>query len=385
MPVEPTACTSRILRTSPRGLGWLAGGSRRRWLAGSWVLCLLLPWFFSCPLFPPHRESQDYWRGYWTGIVERKIEDPIYDYSRSYPPESHEAKRTFRVLVPLVARVTGTGMAGVELFRHAMHAVFILALLLAAERACGDRLTALGVSLAVAGSAVGTSVWRDACYWFDNCAHAFIVLALLTRRPVAACGLIILGGFVDERVFLALPLVALYHLATGSDRSVLLGLGAAVPVFAVLRMALATAFDLGMPLAGIGPNTILLANLPNMPAAFWFGLEGGWLFVGLACWRLGPSALGVALAGCTLGAMMASGLVGDFSRSTTYAFPATLVAAACLTSRFAGSTGDVWRRLAAVAAAVSVLIPNAVVLGNTVAFESSLPVRALLAWLRSQS
>ena len=82
--------------------------------------------------------------------------------------------------------------------------------------------------------------------------------------------------------------------------------------------------------------------------------------------------------------LMAAGFVGDFTRSASYAFPATLVALAALarSERFAREPAGL-RALAGFAAGVSLIVPNAVVLGDTVAFESSLPVRAIQAWLRS--
>ena len=386
MPAAAPAAESRadahFLR---RLLDWLDAGSRTRWLIAGLLLTTALPWFFSCPLFPEHPEARVYWSGYWSDIVGRKVADPLYDYGRHFPAERNEAKRTFRLVVPLAATLTHSGMTGVHVTRFALQAVLLVALLLAAERAWGgDRLAALGLALAVAGTTVGTAVWRDACYWFDNCAYAFLALALLARGPWVAGSAILLGAFVDERVLLAMPLVAVYHLGLRSPRSVAAALALAVPAYLAIRLGLTHLFGLTTSLGGIALSSILTTNLPSAPAAFWFSLEGGWLIVGLAAWRLGLDRRAAALLGCAALVLVAAGCVEDFTRSASYAFPAVLAAAAWLTQGATPAGAKVGlRRWTGWAAAVSILVPNAMILGTGVQFESSLPVRALLAWLRT--
>jgi hypothetical protein len=366
-------------------LDWIVNGSRARWLIASFGLCTILPWFFSCPALRPNPAGRETVARYWQGIVQRKIDHPLYDYTREFPPESNEAKRNFRMLVPLLARASGLGFTGVHLVRFGLQAVLLVGLLLAAERACADRLTALGAALTITGTQVGTAVWRDAFGWFDNCAHAFVVLAILARNPWLAGTAAVAGLFVDERVLCALPLVALFHAVTGGRRSTLLGLGGAVPVYLATRAALSWQFGLHNPLAWIGVAPVLIPNLANAPAAFWFGLEGGWLFMAAA--TRGSASRQREIAGLfvwTLLVLMASGLVGDFTRSTSYAFPAPLVALAILArSEWAAGNLAGLRRLAGLAAAVSLFVPNGFVIWENVVFESSLPVRIVQAWLRS--
>lgn len=368
-----------------RALGWVVGGSRVRWLAVGAVLCTALPWFFSCPLFPAHREGREDQARHWAGVVQRKIDHPLYDYTRDFRPESNEAKRNFRILVPLVAKFTGGGIASVQAVRYGLQAVLILGLLLAAERACGDRAAALGAALAIAGTHVGTEVWRDAFFWFDNCAHAFAALALLATGPWLAGGAVLLGMFVDERVLCAVPLIALFHLVTHCRRGVLVGLGLAMAAYFAIRIALSVCFGLHNPLTLIGAASVLIPNLANAPVAFWFSLEGGWLLMAAVAKEAGPAKpTSAGLFAFTFLLLMASGFVGDFTRSATYAFPATLVALAILaqSERISRCPARL-RSLAGTAAAVSLLVPNGVAIWDIAGFESSLPVRAVQAWLRS--
>jgi len=368
-----------------RALGWIVGGSRTRWLVAGSLLCAVLPWFFSCPLFPANPESPVFWRQYWSGIEQRKIDHPLHDFTTEFPPASNETKRNFRILIPVAAKLMGLGPRGMDVIRYSLQFALILGLLLAAERACGDRVTALGAALAVAGTQIGTEVWRDVYCWFDNCAHAFVALALLARGPWLAFTVVLLGLWVDERVLCAVPLLALFHVVISSRRSVLAGLLLAGPVYFALRAGLTLGFGLHNALAGIGTAHELVPNLANAPMAFWFSLEGGWLLLLVAAREPGLNRQAIAaLLVFTILLLCASGFVGDFTRSATYAFPAIFVALALL-ARAPGIQREPaqLRSLAGWAAGISLFVPNGIVLGEVVGFESSLPVRALQAWLRS--
>lgn len=370
-------------RLPRRVLDWIVGGSHARWLFVSFALSVVLPWFFSCPIFPPNPEGRETRTRYWQGVVQRKIDHPLYDYAREFPPESNEAKRNFRLLVPLVARELNLGFMGVHVARFSLQAALILAVLIAAERACRDRASALGVALAISGTHIGTQVWRDPFYNFDNCAHAFIALALVARGPRLAGLAVLLGLFVDERVLCSVPLIALFGWLTERNWRTAPGLLVGAMIYFAVRVSVSARFGLQNPLSGVAVTQVLLPNLANIPPAFWFALEGGWLLLFLAAKnaRVAQKEI-VALWIFVFLLLIASGLVGDFTRSTMYGFPATLVALAALAGPERLSLVRL-RATTAAAAAVSLLVPNAIVIWDNVSFESSMPVRILQAWLRS--
>ena len=289
--------------------------------------------------------------------------------------------------MPVVARLTGGTAISVHVTRFAFQAMLLVCLLLAAERVCGDRVTALGLALAVAATQIGTEVWRDSCLWFDNCAHALLALALVAQRPAVVAGACLLGAFVDERTLLVLPLIMLFAHATGASRTHQWWLVAVGPTYVAIRSGLSLYFGMANPIGEIGTVGVLVPNLANLPAAFWFALEGGWIFVATAIW-LGtrPTRHGaVWLALGTLGPLAAGAGVGDFTRSVAYVFPATFAAVACLRKFRQEWDQARWRTLAGSAAVVSLFTPNGVIIGNALHFESSLPVRALQEWLRMRS
>lgn len=365
---------------------WIDTQPRALWLLLGVFLCATLPMFFSWPEYPLSFGGREEWNVYWEGVVAAKVDDPWHDYTRRYSPEKNEAKRNFRLTIPALAHVSGTRVAGVHALRFALHAVLLVALMLAAERAAGDRRAAWATALAVAGTYVGTSVWRDMCLWFDNCAHAFMALALLARRPWSACALTLLAAFTDERALLTVPLLLAFHAFTHSRQSVLAGIAAAVPVYLVLRLAMAHRMQGLPPMAGIADLSIVITNLKSAPLSYWFALEGGWILVGLALQRAlqrRDLAGGIWLLLATAVPVMASTAVGDFTRSASYAFPATLAAVALL-RRSQLASPDVGRhRGVGIAAVVSLLVPNVMIM-HFVLIEQSMPVRAVVQWLQNR-
>ena len=255
-------------------------------------------------------------------------------------------------------------------------------MLIAAQRACRDYLCALGIAAAVAGTHIGTFFWRDPCYWFDNCAHAFAALALIARGGALPGLLIFLGLFVDERVLCSLPFVALFHWIIGRQRREIISLLAGAALYLGTRFALTLAYGLGNPLAGVAESAVVLTNLTNFPIAFWFALEGGWLVLLQASRRGSNNNVEfVLLWTLTAGALIAAGFAGDFTRSATYVFPATIAGTALLRATHP-DVGPL-RHHCGIAAAVSLLVPNGIVIWDAITFEASLPVRVAQAVLRA--
>lgn len=354
-------------------LGWIAA-SRRRWLLIGTLLCALLPPLFSWPGLPPMPgEANAVWRQYWREIVKLKVDNPWFDYARAFPAESNPAKRNFRMTVPILAHATGFGIKAVPAVRFILQAVLLVCLLLAAERACGDPVAAMAAALSVAGTYVGTSVWMDDWGWFDNCAQAFMLLALVLRRPFWAWSALLAAAFTDERALVAAPLIALFHAWTRGRRGLVWAPLAAIPSYFLARLLVGAAFRITtVTSAGIGTADMILPNLRVSMLGAWSSLEGGWILVALGCLAaLGGGNRRAAgfLSIATLVPVCASVAVIDFSRSASYAFPATLAALALWAgqSAAAGTTVDraTLRRWTAVAAAVSLLSPNVFIMGRT--------------------
>jgi hypothetical protein len=353
------------------------------------IICAIVPAYFSWPQFPVvEGASPAEWEKSWDRIVQHKVDNPWFDYGRHFPGGGNEAKRTFRVVVPLVAHLTHTGLSGVRTTTWALQGVLLVCLLLAAERACHDRATALAAALVINGTYVGTSVWRDACHWFDNCSHAFMALALVARRPWLACSAVLLAAFTDERALIAVPAILVFHFLVGSTRATQVGIAASIPLYFLVRIVVTYTQGIVQPTAGIGEFAIVANNLENAAFGLWFALEGGWIVVAAGvcmAFAAGRRGLAVCLLGTTLLPAFAAFGVLDFTRSATYAFPAVLAALALHREQ----AGTIFGRLSPLritvsAALVSLVVPNVFVMAN-VFVETSVPVRFLINWLRSGS
>jgi hypothetical protein len=373
-----------------RVLDWI-GESRRRWLVIGTLLCALLPPLFSWPELPAMPgDANAAWRQYWRDVVKLKVDNPWFDYTRAFPAESNQAKRNFRITVPILAHATGFGIAAVPVVRFTLQAVLIVCLLLTAERACGDRVAALAAALAVAGTYVGTSVWMDDWGWFDNCAQALMLLALALRRPFWVCAAAVAAAFTDERALIAVPLIALFHAWTGGRRGLVWAPLAAIPCYLLVRILMGAAFRIATTSAGIATADMIVPNLKVSMLGAWSSLEGGWLLVAIACLaalRAGNARGVLFLAVASLVPVAASVAVIDFSRSASYAFPATLAALALWASQFprGGVAVDraTLRRWTAIAAAVSLLSPNVFIMGQTFV-QKNIVTHGLPAALRAR-
>jgi hypothetical protein len=362
-----------------RSSDWFLHGPYWRWLLLSVILCAVVPPFFSWPEFPDADGLTEGWDRHWDSVVAMKIADPFYNPAGDFAPQSNEAKRGFRLVVPLFAHLTHSGLAGAHAFRFFMQGVLIVCVVVAAFKVCGDRLAALALSLAVMGTYAGTSVWRDTCRWFDNCAHAFLALALAVRNPWLVSGALILAAFTDERALLVVPLIYLYHHFQDNGRRTRLGVLASVPAYMLLRLVLGHVYNLHTPIAGVADLQIVAMNLQHLPTGIWFALEGGWVLVACALYcafrnqLTAPAAL--LLLGAALPSFAATGVI-DFSRSASYAFPASFAAVALLHRSAPANPRPVL-----LAALTSLAAPTVFVMGNAFP-EMSAPVRVLVEWLK---
>lgn len=347
--------------------GWFGSGSRAAWVLLCTLLCATLPMFFSWPRVPVRPTELPRWERYWNGIVQVKIDHLLYDYRRDFPPGTNEAKRNFRLTMPLLG---ASPAPDCRVFTRA--AFFCIS-------ACWQR--SCWPPSAPAMTAERRSPRRSpwlAPMWERACGAIFPCGS--TTAPTPHC--------TDERSLLAVPLLLAFHVFTNGRRSTLFGIGAAVPAYLLLRLALAKHLGFLPPIAGIADVTTIATNLKVAPLVYWFALEGGWLIVAIALTQAataGSIGRQAALAFAALLPIVAATAVGDFTRSASYGFPAVFAALALWHSSKSGnSAGPTMIRPVACAALASLLIPNVTVMKEIV-MEQSLPVHVLMSWLQTMA
>lgn len=282
----------------------------------------------------------------------------------------HLRKCTYRISLPLLAHALGFGIRGAAILDLLAGILFIPVLLLHVKRLCSDPLTVALASASVACSLIGQWSMNDNG-GFDGFPLLLLGLAALATNPALICLAFVAGGFADERVMLAAPLLWLYQSSmkpgqlnwrsvwrVNSKQAALL---VSVLLFVALRLMLGHAIgktfdDSGVGLAFFRSNLMLL-ELALLLTYKGSSILGGIGLASLLRWEgyLGPCLL----AACMLPCIAASLLVYDLSRSLIYSFPALLI---CL--RWAAATQDCrsLRQLALCAAGISVLMPTYYVL-----------------------
>jgi hypothetical protein len=305
-----------------------------------------------------------------------KIADPAADMARFFPDASHEAKLTFRLTVPLVARVLHLGTAG-QLALFAVSGVLLLLCVLnLAEMVTGSRTVALSVTLATACTWPGLLAFHQLLGGFyDPVALWLLLLAMAARRPAIAAATLFAAAWTDERALVAMPLLCLFAVAR-SERPRCLAVLAGSLTYVATRIWLAHVWALPTSLGGTGV-AVLLHNLHIVPLGVWAGLGGSWILVACALTILAARRRYLEFAALLLGIglVTASALVvEDLTRSMAYALPAVLVALNVLV-RY--ETPHTVERIAQAAALVCVLMPTWFVQSGDASWMLPLPVQLL--------
>lgn len=322
--------------------GWLAARLAHRhwrwWLAG---LCLLVAATFQFPKIN-HTYAQLFAH---TEVLDEKLrrigEQIAAPFARHTDEAStHLAKMSFRLAVPLLARVLHLSLAQLLALQVlAGFAVFYrVAGLLA--RSLHDRVAAALLTLGLSLTYFGAEFTYDLSGYFDGLGYAALVLALDARRWACVFALVLLGGFVDERVLAASTLLVFWYGAQRYEWQVL-GLGrflftrlatavyAAWLVYAALRLGLAWRYGLHTPGGLVGVSALYHSSWHELLAlGFTTGLSGYWLPVALAVAlllvqrRYGMLAL---LLGSFAPIFVGAFAVTDITRSLAFGMPVAFV------------------------------------------------------------
>jgi hypothetical protein len=368
------ATDDAVSRVSLRLASLLRG---RRWRLRVVGLCLLATIVLGLPPYLSFTSATS--EGAWK-VVLLKRDHPL-THITGYDPSLQPAKRDFRLLPPLLARLLGLGPRGLYAAEHVAAGALLLLCLDLAYAETRRRSWAALVCLSVSTIYAGRAGLVDVFPYFDVFALTGLVAAMRWGQPLVVFGALTLACWTDERALVALPAVAVWWTCGRTVRrpavSAALSAGAA---YLLGRAVLAQAFGLRTPVEG----TLLFWGQTHLVAlgSFTF-LEGLWIPVVVALLellRLRAFRLGLAYAACVCATAFVAFSVEDITRSGSYLLPAALLSIRIL----AGSLRPRrLRGLLCAAAIVCVLFPAASVIGNVwVVGEQPLPLILLLQGLR---
>src|SRR5690606_2164821 len=120
--------------------------------------------------------------------------------------------------------------------------------------------------------------------WFDGFAFFFLVMAMYARKPIAILLWCTAAAWTDERAFMALGIVFLFHQLEGNaDRSIRLlrpnlnGTAALIAIGAYLALRMFLADRYGMRISDHGAEPAYLEyTMRYLPIGAWTFLEGFW-------------------------------------------------------------------------------------------------------------
>jgi hypothetical protein len=267
---------------------------------------------------------------------------------------SHLHKRTYRITMPLVAYFLKLDIRETETLCIGLSIAFSVVILLYFRRMLPENpLTALFLTVSLACSTPGQ--WGTCMpIYFDSAGYLLLALAVYTESPSLVALFMVLGGFSDERVILAAPVVYLLDGTSLKPSQKQGGILAGVIVFVALRLILGLHIGKQLDTSLISLNLHYLVEFPLQLLLVYKGavlvMAVGFIYLAMAN---GLNAFLLIL--CTIPGILGSVLVGDVPRALAYTFPTFLACSAAL-CKF--SRTQTLQRVAILAALLSACLPT---------------------------
>ena len=318
----------------------------RFWILKSWFLVVTAALLFSCSpavwFFRPLDLPPAY---------QLKSEQPFADTAPLQVPadpgeRSHGAKLTPRLFGSVLLFISSKLSLHPYLPATIGGCLFLLAGVVVGYRVTGDRQTAVGIALLMAGlySVNACFSMNFAPKPFDGVAIGMVALTMmLMDRPWLFLLAAWLACWCDERAIVSLGLVGVMVMLLSDldvkSRQARCGfLVGAIVAYVCSRKIASTLCGWTSPdMSMLGDNLLATSSFAQLAA--WTCFEGGWIPILLAIWvswKRGMSIVGGVLAIAALGAVMTCLVVLDISRAAAFAFPLIFAAFAFL----AGQTNE---------------------------------------------
>ncbi|OSZ82322.1 hypothetical protein CAP35_03380 [Chitinophagaceae bacterium IBVUCB1] len=248
---------------------------------------------------------------------------------------SHDAKLSFRLLVPMLVRLLHLGIGGVLVIAALAGIANFYLVIAISHKVLQNRQQAFFVGLCTAFIYVGKCAFTELRGTiFDSIAIFFLLAALYANNVLIRWLLLLAGAWCDERALIASSLVWVYFFVKNNQRGIkgffiidAMGIYAAWVCYFAMRWWLTTTYGLKTDTDGTGIG-VLLNQINNIPIGTWSALEGLWLLVFAAMLLLykQKQLMQLALLIAASGIVLLAGLsVLDITRSVAYVLPAIFI------------------------------------------------------------
>jgi hypothetical protein len=264
------------------------------------------------------------------------------------PPNSHQAKLTFRLTMPLLLRVLHYNIVYFYLFQAFLGIIFFWLLLNFFYKQLQDKILTSLLAFGIANIYTGASFFVDTLASCDPFAYFFLFVALAYRQPFSIFLMVQLAAWTDERGLIASCFVYLFwwlqsykideknnFITLFRFDSALLAIIGSWLTYIGLRLSLTYFLGLHTPIGNAGFEAFL-ENIKLTGLGVWTALEGFWflalvLFIVLLYTRefILLGLLWVATFVVSLVAIM----VYDITRSISYVYLLLPIANSILQNR----------------------------------------------------
>lgn len=294
------------------------------------LLLMLSSWFLVYPTFHWLNPEFEAWQA-----VMLKASD-LTNSLTHIPPDSWLAKKVFRLTVPVIIRVFHLTPATILLVQAVLGYFLYVLCYKFSDNILKDKVQATLLTAGIAFLYFGRTAWFDINYtWFDAFAYFFLLMAMYYQNVFAVFLCSMLAAWTDERGFIALSIVFLFHYLRDkiNQRINLLSLmrlnkPSMVVIFSgalylMIRQWLSVQYSMQTPTEGANLS-VLTKTIGLMPIGAVTFMEGFWLvlaasFVNLSLQKNYPA---IALLLLPLSALtIVSGCVTDITRSGSYLVP----------------------------------------------------------------
>jgi|GEM_PF-1395889 len=290
---------------------------------------------------------------FWDDII-RQGQYPFTVYP--YSPGSHESNVTFRLTVPLIARVLHLNVVTLYLLHVLAGLVFLWFFIGQVNKLLKDRVLTFYFMTGLMGTYLGANFYFNYMGHADAFAFLFMLLIICTRQPLLVLGYSQAAFWCDERAVLNLTYVFAWYIlplirqeSKGKAFHInqifmplkqvslpIITLTVSVIGYVIVRQWLGFRYGLHISHGYEFTHNVLLENLTIVGGRMANGFEGLWLimvaalsmsFVGKDWWAV------ILFGGSLLLTMASSMLVIDITRSLSFGFIGLFLALRILQER----------------------------------------------------
>ncbi|MFM2223854.1 MAG: hypothetical protein RJA07_56 [Bacteroidota bacterium] len=258
----------------------------KNWKIKFTIYLFVLAMICSTPYFNYLFQPDYFQHPYWVTVMKQVHSSTIYKTYEGVNPVSHEAKKTFRLTVPIIARIFHLNEIGIYLLQFLLGILFIYFIIDYAWKSTNDRLLAFYIALGATSVYFGTACFTDLYSYFSGWAFLFLFLCIYSKNNWLIFLLATLAAWTDERAFLSLvyPVfywqIKNYFTENKSLKDLLIPQKKSIVIIvAMLVYVLARIY---LQYAGFGTSHVesfLLSNLEIAPIGVFTFFEGFWILI----------------------------------------------------------------------------------------------------------